>query len=240
MGTATVATLATAAANTSVLEDTERAFLPRIIEFYRPGAELVVDLTWGGGRWWTGSEYRVVGLDRYSPSPHARADWSAVPIRAGCVDVVVYDPPHASEGGKSGQLQRQYTTTPTENHGDTVWPALAEIRRIVKPDGIVLVKIADQVARGRFQWQMVELVNRVRDYGLTACDCLVKVRKHPMFGGKVTGAVRRSHIAKRHCYWIVLRPGPSCYPPNAQTGWSRAAAKLVVRQQTSGCGIWRP
>ena len=212
---------------TSVLEDAEPSFLPRLIDFYCPGAQTVIDLTWGGGRWWLGSKYRVTGIDRYSAHPPIRADWNAAPFRDGCADVIVYDPPHASEGGQSGQLQRQYTTVKTDNHAEVVWLVLPKIRRLLKPDGILLVKIADQVNRGRFQWQLVELVNRARAAGLTPCDCYVKVRKSPMFGGHVTGAKVRSHVPKRHCYWVVLRPGSSCYPPDAQTGWLKAAAKMV-------------
>ena len=216
---------------TSVLEDAEPSFLPRIIDFYRPGAQIVIDLTWGGGRWWAGSKYRVTGIDRYSASPPIRADWNAAPFRDGCADVVVYDPPHASEGGTHGQLQRQYTTVKTDNHGDAVWLALPKIRRLLKPHGILLVKIADQVNRGRFQWQLVDLVNRARAAGWTPCDCYVKVRKTPMFGGHVTGATRRSHAPKRHCYWVVLRPGTNCYPADAQTGLSKAAAKIVEEER---------
>jgi hypothetical protein len=78
---------------------------------------------------------------------------------------------------------------------------------VLRPEGILLAKIADYVHGHRFQWAHVELIKAATEAGFCACDCIVKVRKGPIVSPKW----KRAHHARRHhCYWIVFRKSDKC------------------------------
>jgi hypothetical protein len=85
----------------SIWEGSDADLLQRMLHFYpRKPPKLILDATVNAGRFWTGTERRVIGLD-VNPEyrPQVVADNRLMPFKDRCFDVVVYDPPHIPNQG---------------------------------------------------------------------------------------------------------------------------------------------
>lgn len=176
----------------------------------------ILDATVNGGRFWRGSKRTVIGLDidlRHHPA--IVADNSLMPFRDASFDVIVYDPPHIPNQGKD--KLKDFNTrfglvgrSSKENHytfSHTFPPFVKETFRVLRPEGILLCKIADYVHHHRYQWAHIDLINAAREAGLTACDCIVKIRKGPIIDPKWKTA---HHSRRQHCYWLIFRKSKKC------------------------------
>lgn len=196
-------------------EDAE--LLERLLQFYpRRKPKRILDATVNGGRFWRGTKRKVIGLDiEPSHRPSVVADHIQMPFRDNAFDVVVYDPPHIPNQGRD--QQKDFTVrfglgsrSPKEmgyTFTHTFPPFVQEAYRVLKPEGILLCKIADYVHHHRYQWAHVELIRAAQEAGFTACDCIIKVRKGPIIDPKWKVA---HHSRRQHCYWLVFRKSTKC------------------------------
>lgn len=196
-------------------EDAE--LIEQLLSFYpRKKPRRILDATVNGGRFWRDSQRPVIGLDidsRYRPT--IVADNNRMPFRAASFEVVVYDPPHIPNQGKDkskdfntrfglvarSSKENNYTFT------HTFPPFVKEAYRVLKPEGILLCKIADYVHHHRYQWAHIDFIIAARDAGLMACDCIIKIRKGPIIDPKWKNA---HHSRRQHCYWLVFRKSKKC------------------------------
>jgi SAM-dependent methyltransferase len=201
----------------SVWEGSDAELLERMLDFYpRKTPEAILDATVNAGRFWVGSTRPVTGMDidpRHDPD--VVGDNTDMPFENGSFDVVVYDPPHVPNQGEDNEkdfntrfgLVVKSGAKHGYNFSHTFPPFCAEAYRVLRPEGVLLAKIADYVHNHRFQWAHVELVNAAVAAGFTACDCIVKVRKGPITDPKW----KKAHHARRHhCYWLVFRKSKKC------------------------------
>jgi SAM-dependent methyltransferase len=196
-------------------EDCE--LLERLLEFYpQEPPRCILDATANRGRFWKGSSRRVFGMDiDASHQPDLVGDNMRMPFRDLVIDVVVYDPPHVPNQGtdRSKDFNRRFglvLKSPKENgygFSHLYPPFVLEAYRVLKPEGILLCKIADYVHDHRFHWAHIELIQAATKIGFCACDCIVKVRKGPIVDPKW----KTAHHARRcHCYWLVFRKSRRC------------------------------
>lgn len=196
----------------SVWEHSDTDLLRLMIPMYlEQEPSLILDITWGSGHWWHDSPWPVVGLDILSSAP-IRGDYRRLPFQNDVADVVVFDPPHRSEGGpnRSRLMENRFGSLGTRPDGlkEQLAPTLSEVARVLKKQGIALVKITDQTHWHHMVWQHIWVVNAGEEAGLTACDLIVKVRSHGITSSKWTHAY---HALKRHTFWMVFRNG-GCEP----------------------------
>jgi len=196
-------------------EDAE--LIERLLSFYpRKRPRTILDATINGGRFWRGSHRPVIGIDidpRHRPT--FVADNTRMPFRDACFDVVVYDPPHIPNQGKdkSKDFNTRFglvLSSSKENHytfSHTFPPFLKETCRVLKTEGILLCKVADYVHHHRYQWAHIDFINSAREAGLTACDCIIKIRKGPIIDPRWKNA---HHSRRQHCYWLVFRKSKKC------------------------------
>ena len=138
-----------------------------------------------------------------------------MPFGNATFDVVVYDPPHVPNQGrdKSKDFNTRFglvlksSVENGYNFSHLYPPFVREAYRVLKPEGILLCKIADYVHGHRFQWAHIELVQAAVAVGFTACDCIVKVRKGPIVSPRWHTA---HHARRHHCYWLVFRKSDRC------------------------------
>ena len=196
-------------------EDAE--LLEKLLNFYpRKKPRKILDATVNRGRFWKGSKRQVTGLDidpRYRPT--VVGDNTNMPFPDESFDVVVYDPPHIPNQGKD--KSKDFNTrfglvlrSSKENHytfSHTFPPFVKEAYRVLKPEGILLCKIADYVHHHRYQWAHIEFINAAREASLTPCDCIIKIRKGPIIDPKWKTA---HHSRRQHCYWLVFRKSKKC------------------------------
>ena len=209
----------------SVIYGRDPQVLETLLCFYACKHPRIVDLTAGERRMWKG----LVGWDvtycDIDPKVHADqyCDFRRTQLAPDWFDVVVFDPPHlprAAASPKSDQdFARRYglgRSTGGDNVDSVYRPALAEIARILKPEGMLFAKLCDYVHNHRYQWSLVAFVEAVRaTLGLTACDLIIK--RDPAQGNLKSGRWTSTYHTRRcHSWWVVVRKG-GCEPKKRTT-----------------------
>lgn len=145
------------------------------------------------------------------------ADFRNLPFDDASYDVVVIDPPHRPDEGDGifrdqefgGELIRGPNVAPLFE------PFLREAQRVLVPDtGIVVAKIANIVHSCRYQDQARMFKNMAESLGMTHCDEALTIA----YSRSAMKGTRRKHVYHVdgvHCFWIVLRNGPSCLNEHA-------------------------
>lgn len=214
---------------------TDQEALTTLLRLHAPASPRILDVTHNRGTMWKGLPYRPHRADR-DPELHAAgytdtvADFRALPFEPGSFDVLVFDPPHLTEnaGAFSDALTQGGGITWTQAYGTAgeglgkesiaalFPPFLAEARRVLVPGGVVLAKIADQVHRGAYRWQHVDLIVAAQTAGMTPCDLQLRVAlsRGNMIDPKWKHVY---HVRQVHTYWLVLRNGASCLSKHAPT-----------------------
>jgi SAM-dependent methyltransferase len=205
----------------SVIEARDPTVLQLMLGFYaKPGAR-ILDVTANRRKMWQGVSWN--GPITYSDidpdvSPDIIADFRDLPFDRESYDVVVFDPPHLPAAAATSTSSREMVFSYGLAHaprGDNISslfaPALAEIERVLTPDGLALCKLKDFVHNHAYQWSLVDFIAAVRDQpGLTACDLIVK--RDPCGGNLKSGRWKKAYHARNaHCWWIVVRKG-RCEP----------------------------
>ena len=190
-------------------------------QFSRPGA-MILDTTAGLRRMWSRVDHMPapVFLDS-DPAlkPDVVGSFLALPFEPDTFDVIVFDPPHLPAAAASPLAMQGVSgydfglAQGTKGNNNSVWfpVVLAEVRRVLRPEGVLFAKIKDFVHNHAYQWSTVDFVNAVRaTEGLTACDHWIK--RDPCGGNLKSGRWVASHHARVcHCSWIVVRKG-RCEP----------------------------
>jgi hypothetical protein len=202
---------------TSIWDGSDSELLDRMLAFYpREEPEFILDATVNSGRFWQGSQRKVVGLDINSTfRPDIVADNRRLPFREGCFDVVVYDPPHVPNQGidQSKDFNTRFglvLKSPAANGYSLTHlypPFVREAYRVLRQEGILFCKIADYIHNHRYQWAHSEVLRAGVDVGFCACDCIIKIRKGPIVDPKWKTA---HHARRQHCFWLVFRKSSRC------------------------------
>lgn len=187
---------------------------PNILRLYvRPGS-LVADITYGRGVFW-----RDIPDDLYAllaSDLQTGTDCRALPYRDGLLDAVVFDPPYMHSPGGSAHVGHQNFEGYYRNNGtgssvgakyheavlDLYYDAAIEVYRVLRDEGIFIVKCQDEVCANRQRLTHVEIVNEYERYGFICEDLFVVVRN-----GKpgVSRMIVQAHARKNHSYFLVFR-----------------------------------
>lgn len=194
---------------------------PLILQLHVPKGSIVADVTYGKGVFW-----RNVPPGDYIVRPtdlKMGIDCRALPYRDGEIDCVVLDPPymeglyrtdasfagqgthesfqdHYSNGERPSQLSEKWHDAVVEMYVQ----AAIEARRVLKSNGILIVKCQDEVSAGIQRLTHVEIVVNYAALGFYAKDLFVLTR--PNRPG-VSRALKQLHARKNHSYFIVFVKG---------------------------------
>jgi len=206
--------------NGIVLLGRDHAALSLLIPLHsRVENPFILDCTFNKGGMWKKCDYQPnIRMDlRLLPKIDTVGDFTALPFKSETFDIVVFDPPHLPNAAGSRKSSKmwwdRYGLTDMGRDGGNVvslfYPFFLEARRVLKPKGIVLAKIADLVHNHRYQWQQVALVLAAQEAGMTPCDMLIKADPN---AGKLKSSKwqNQKHLRKSHCYWIVVRNSKYC------------------------------
>jgi predicted methyltransferase len=138
-----------------------------------------------------------------------------MPFDDSSFDVVVYDPPHVPNQGKdrSKDFNTRFGLTlksPKEEGYSFSFmypPFVSEAYRVLRPEGILLCKVADYVHGHKYQWAHLELIAAATQVGFCPCDCIIKVRKGPIVDPRWKNA---HHARRQHCFWLIFRKSRCC------------------------------
>jgi hypothetical protein len=201
----------------SVMMARDPEVLQTMLDFYAWPTARVLDVTANRRRMWKGVVHSgeiLFGDIDPEMEPDIICDFRDVPMQSASVDVIVFDPPHLPVAAASAASDQDFVgryglaqSFKADNIAEYFPPFLTEAARLLRPEGLVFVKLKDFVHNHKYQWMLAAFINAVEAQdGLTACDLIVK--RDPSAGNMMSGRWQKAHHARNaHCWWIVVRKG---------------------------------
>jgi hypothetical protein len=199
----------------SLVHGSDQDCLRDLIELHAPSEPAILDVTYGAGRMWRGLPWQPVERVDSRPLPNLTwvGDFRHLPVEWNeRFDLVVFDPPHMTDAGRNSRYAERFgaSVESVQGHADIghlYRPFLREARRVLRPGGIILAKIADQVHRGVMRWQMVDFILATRETaGLTPCDRQIKDEPRASTLRGHNWQIQR-HTRRAEVFWVVVRKG---------------------------------
>lgn len=121
---------------------------------YLSNKQRILDPTYGQGVWW--KAWHPKGLV-HSDLTTDGIDFRSLPHEDGSFDVVAFDPPYVSVGGRDTStikdFYKRYGLGPAPDTPkalqDMINAGITEAHRVVRTNGLILVKCADYISSGR-------------------------------------------------------------------------------------------
>lgn len=210
----------------SAYQATNDQVFPQILRLYVPQGSLVADVTYGKGVFW--KNVPAGAYDLRATDLRTGVDCRELPYGDTTMDCVVFDPPYMHTPGGTAHQKHQnfevyYSNNRTENRAkkyheavlDLYFMGAREAHRVLKPDGIYIVKCQDEVCANQQRLTHVEIINELGGMGFVVEDLFVVVR---MNRPGVSRILRQVHARKNHSYFLVFRKtGSKRYPPPRKT-----------------------
>lgn len=205
---------------------------PQILDLHVPDGSKVADVTFGGGVFWSKvdmSRYELLATDI-----SMGVDCRALPYEDGSLDALVLDPPYMEgllrdtvdhKAGKGSHAAfRNYYSNGNEHSNQWERPdgkpapkwhaavrelyyyASLEAWRVLKDEGVFIVKCQDEVSANKQWLTHVEIINDCTEMGFYAKDLFVTMRVNKAGMSRVKKQV---HARKNHSYFLVFtKPKP--------------------------------
>jgi hypothetical protein len=198
-----------------------REVFPHVLRLHVPRGAKVADVTYGKGVFWKNipeGEYQLLPTDIQTGT-----DCRKLPYGKGEIDCVVLDPPymeglyrsdnsfagngthssfrdHYSHGNRPPELANKWHDAVLELYVR----AAIEAKRVLKPNGILIVKCQDEVSAGIQRLSHVEIIMNLVHLGYYPKDMFVMVRRNRP---GVTRVISQLHARKNHSYFLVFQLG---------------------------------
>lgn len=193
---------------------------PDILRLHVPKGSVVADVTFGKGVFW-----KKVPKDWYKLLPsdiQTGIDCRNLPYDDGSIDCVILDPPymegfyrrstdHLAGNGTYAPFREFYsdgsahaTESGPKYHAavlDMYFKAGLEAYRVLKENGVLIVKCQDEVSANRQNLTHVEIINEYEAMRFYTKDLFIVVRKNRPAVSKIKKQV---HARKNHSYFIVF------------------------------------
>jgi len=221
-------------------DSTDAVLLAQLLALHFVQPPTVLDASWGRGQLWRGCSYQpTVRLDaRPLPGVDVVGSWDELPRLFGpwSFQALVWDPPHMNDGGKQtyadwgdryGVDGQNVRGRPDVTH--LFAPFLVGASVVLGLEGLLLVKMADQVHGGLLHCQAFDLVQALEAAHWTVCGLVPKYRQTM---GDDPKWKRRLHVRQSWSYWIAAHPGLRC---------PASGVELMRTCAAPGCGVtFRP
>ncbi len=212
----------------SACQDTNDAVFPHILKLYVPVGSLVADVTFGRGVFW--KQVPKGAYELRASDLRTGVDCGKLPYGDTTIDCVVFDPPYMHTPGGTAHQNHQnfeayYSNNGIENSSkkyheavlDLYFKGARDAYRVLKPEGIYIVKCQDEVCANQQRLTHVEVINELAQMGFVVEDLFVVVRRNKP---GVSRILRQVHARKNHSYFLVFRKAKSLFgkPPGQGTG----------------------
>ena len=191
---------------------------PQIMQLHVPAGSTVADVTYGKGVFWRNVPDELYTLK--ASDIDDGVDCRDLPYEDGSIDCVVLDPPymegfyrreasHLGGKGTHAAFREHYsngeaTTSGPKWHAavtDMYFRAGREAHRVLRDEGILIVKCQDEVSANRQWLTHVEIIVEYHSMGFYAKDLFVVMRKN---APGVSRLKRQVHARKNHSFFIVF------------------------------------
>ncbi len=199
---------------------TNAEVFPLVLKLHVPPGSIVADVTYGKGVFWRDVPPKLYDLRATDIS--MAVDCRKLPYKDASIDCVVLDPPYMEgfyrragtqlAGGGTHSAFRQYyrngDESPTDGgpkyHAavvDFYSKAAQEAFRVLRKDGVLIVKCQDEVSANKQNLTHVEIINDLSSKGFYAKDLFVVVRPNRPAASRI---IKQEHARKNHSYFIVF------------------------------------
>lgn len=202
---------------------------PNILSLHVPAGAVVADVTYGKGVFWRNVPE---GLYQVKASDIAIGiDCRNLPYESESIDCVVLDPPymeglfrkstdHLAGSGTYAAFRDFYSNGEETTQGpkwhaavvDLYFKAGREAHRVLKDNGVLIVKCQDEVSANRQNLTHVEIINEYERLGFYTKDLFIVVR--PNKPG-ISRLKKQAHARKNHSYFLVFFRIPKGVKRNA-------------------------
>ncbi|MDD9955560.1 MAG: DNA methyltransferase [Anaerolineaceae bacterium] len=190
---------------------------PKILNLHVPVGSVVADVTYGKGIFW--KKVPEGTYDLLASDIETGVDCRDLPYESGSIDCVVLDPPymegfyrsnakHLAGQGTYNAFRETYSNGVAQSgpkyHAavlDLYFKAGKEAFRVLRRNGVFIVKCQDEVSANMQHLTHVELINEFTTYGFYAKDLFVLVRANRP---AVSRIVKQVHARKNHSYFLVF------------------------------------
>ncbi len=192
---------------------------PQLLELHVPKGSTIADVTWGKGVFWekvSPKAYTLLASDLKMGT-----DCRDLPYGDASIDAVVLDPPymeglfrrsteHMAGGGSHAAFRENYSNGQATTDGGPKWhgavtdlyfKAGREAHRVLRNEGVLIVKCQDEVSANRQYLTHVEIINEYAAYGFYCKDLFVVVRTNRPV---VSRLKKQEHARKNHSYFLVF------------------------------------
>jgi len=191
---------------------------PQVLQLHVPPGATVADVTWGKGVFWQKvppKRYKVLATDL-----DTGVDCRDLPYEDESIDCVVLDPPymeglfrredsHLAGGGSHAAFREHYSNGKPTIGGpkwhaavtDLYFKAGAEAWRVLRSEGVLIVKCQDEVSANRQWLTHVEIINEYERRGFYTKDLFVVTRTNRPVVARLKKQV---HARKNHSYFLVF------------------------------------
>ena len=193
---------------------TNEEIFPAVLSLYVPHGSMIADVTYGKGVFWRRVDTALYRLLKSDLSQGI--DCRNLPYTSKSLDCVVLDPPYMHTPGGTAHTNHQNFETYYKNNGSgngtgkkyheavlaLYFEAAREAHRVLKRDGIFIVKCQDEVCANKQRLTHVELTIEYLQMGFLVEDLFVLIRN-----GKpgVSRMLKQVHARKNHSYFMVFR-----------------------------------
>jgi len=134
-----------------------------------------------------------------------KADCRQLPLLAGSIRSMIFDPPFLAGGGSNGQMIIKYSGIKTMPELHSLYKdSLKEFSRVLIHRGILIFKCQDSAHGQRNYFTHVWVMNKAEEYGFEAIDLFVKLSKRVFIAWNHTP--ENQHYARKyHCYFWVFK-----------------------------------
>ncbi len=192
---------------------------PQILDLHVPVGAKIADVTWGKGVFWSNvppGRYELLATDI-----SMGVDCRELPYTDGELDCVVLDPPymegffrgnadHKAGSGTHAAFRSHYsngderTTDGPKWHGaviDLYCRAGEESYRVLRDEGVLIVKCQDEVSANKQHLTHVEIIRHYESLGFYTKDLFVVVRPNRPVVARLKKQV---HARKNHSYFLIF------------------------------------
>ena len=195
---------------------------PLILSLYVPVGAEIADVTYGKGVFWK----RINQADYHLHFSDIKMgiDCRNLPYDNQSMDCVVLDPPYMEgfyrrnndhlagngtfssfrEAYSDGSIYEQKAGAPKYHDAvlDMYYSAGYEAVRVLKTNGILIVKCQDEVSANKQHLTHVEIINEYTKHGLVIEDLFVMIRNNKP---NISTLKKQVHARKNHSYFLVFR-----------------------------------
>lgn len=216
---------------------------PQVLALHVPAGAVIADVTFGSGVFW-----RNVPQGKYVVWPSDIAggvDCRSLPYTNESIDCVVLDPPYMegffrrresqkAGGGTHAAFRNYYANGDECAEGTAKWHAAVtdlyfkagrEAHRVLKSNGVLVVKCQDEVSANRQWLTHIEVYNEYATLGFYCKDLYIVVRENRPVVARLKKQV---HARKNHSYFMVFVK----LPPSANGNQRPRLRSRAIRSNT--------